>query len=178
VSFFLCRTVRLLAIAVLAVLGVSPARAAQDIVHFGSAIDVGPNEAVHDTVCFFCSVRVKGNVNGDIVVFFGDVQVEGQANHDVVNFFGEVSASKNSSIGHDLVNFFGEVRLGQNVQVSQDTVVLFGDLRSAESDTFGGSRVIEPARIFWGPVLVIALIIWIAVHEIRQMRFRRHLRGW
>ena len=67
-----------------------PARAAKDVVHFGSSIDVGPGESIHDAVCFFCSVNVKGTVRGDMVVFFGDVRIDGHAEHDVVNFFGNV----------------------------------------------------------------------------------------
>jgi hypothetical protein len=156
----------------------TPARAGQDIVQFGNAIDVAPNQTIHDAVCFFCSVNIKGAVNGDVVVFFGSVNVEGHANHDVVNFFGEVRATDDSSIGHDLVNFFGGVRLGKNVNVGQDTVVMFGSLRAADSASVGGSRVVEPGWIFWGPVSAIALFIYFIVHELRNARRRRFVRGY
>lgn len=155
-----------------------PARAAQDVVQFGSTIDVGKNDTIHDAVCFFCSVNVKGAVNGDVVVFFGDVRIDGHANHDVVNFFGEVKAADGTSVGHDLVNFFGGVRLGENVSVGQDVVVMFGSLRAAESTTFGGERVVEPGWLFWGPFLVIVLGISFIVHEVRWRRRRRMLHGY
>jgi hypothetical protein len=151
----------------------TPARAAQDIVEFGSTIDVPQKDAIHDAVCFFCSVNVEGAVNGDIVVFFGNVRISGQANHDVVNFFGDVTASDDASIGHNLVNFFGGVRLGQNVTVGQDTVVMFGNLHATESANFGGSRVVEPGWLFWGPFLAIFLGIYFVVHEFRGYRRRR-----
>ncbi len=89
----------------------------EDAVQFFRNINVTPDQPVKDAVCFFCSVRVEGNVNGDIVVFFGNVRLNGQAHHDVVNFFGSVPAADNSSIGGDLVSFFGYVRLGENVSV-------------------------------------------------------------
>ena len=162
----------------LAAMLATPARASQDIVQFGNTIDVAPNETIHDAVCFFCSVDVKGTVNGDIVVFFGSVRVEGQANHDVVNFFGDVKANDNTSIGHDLVNFFGGVRLGEHVSVGEDTVVMFGSLRAADSASVGGSRVVEPGWLFWGPFAAIVLGIYVVVYELRNARRRRMLRGY
>ena len=116
-------------------------------------------------------------MNGDIVVFFGNVRIDGKAKHDVVNFFGDVTASDDTSIGHDLVNFFGGVRLGQNVTVGQDIVVMFGSLRAAQPASFmiGGSRVVEPAWLFWGPFLAFGLGIYFLVHEFRANRRRRLL---
>ena len=151
----------------------TPARAAEDIVEFGSTIDVPQKDTIHDAVCFFCSVNVEGTVNGDLVVFFGNVHIQGHANHDVVNFFGDVTVENDASIGHDLVNFFGGVRLGENVTVGQDTVVMFGNLRAAESTSYGGSRVVEPGWLFWGPVLTLSLGIYFVVHELRAYRRRR-----
>jgi hypothetical protein len=153
----------------------TPARAAQDIVELGSDIDVPAADTIHDAVCFFCSVNVKGTVDGDIVVFFGNVRIEGRANHDIVNFFGNVTAGNDTAIGHDLVNFFGGVRLGENVTVGQDTVVMFGSLRKADSTSFGGSRVVEPGWLFWGPVIVLVLGIYFIIHEFRGYRSRRML---
>lgn len=151
----------------------TPANALKDAVQFGSDIDVGPQQAIHDAVCFFCNVNVRGTVNGDVVVFFGSVHVSGQANHDVVNFFGDVTADDKTSIGHDLVNFFGGVHLGQNVTVGEDTVVMFGGLRAPDSASIGGSRVVEPGWVFWGPFIVVCLGIYFLIHTIREHRRRR-----
>jgi hypothetical protein len=167
---------RLLSICLLAtglIACATPARADRDAVQFGSNIHVAKDAIVHDAVCFFCSVNVEGRVNGDIVVFFGDVHLAGDAQHDVVDFFGDVKAADNASIEADLVNLFGEVKLGNNVSVGKDLVVIFGSLRAAESVTVGGDRVVQPGWFFWGPLLVIALVVILIVHEIRVQRRRR-----
>ena len=136
-----------------------PARAAKDVVHFGSSIDVGAGESIHDAVCFFCSVNVRGNVKGDLVVFFGDVRIDGRADHDVVNFFGGVE-------------------LGRNVTVGQDAVVMFGQMREASSSSVGGSKVVESGLLFWIPFLLIAGMVSFGVRELRWIRRRRFLRGY
>lgn len=154
------------------------ARAEKDLVQFGSKIEIAPGESAHDTVCFFCGVDDRGTVNGDIVVFFGNVHINGQANHDVVTFFGNVTVEDNSSIGQDMVNFFGNVRLGQNVTVGKDAVSMFGSFRAAPTASIGGDHVVQPAWLFWGPLLVLVLIIVVIVHEIRAARRRAYLRGY
>ena len=155
-----------------------PARAAKDVVHFGSSIDVGAGESIHDAVCFFCSVNVRGNVKGDLVVFFGDVRIDGRADHDVVNFFGDVKAADDTAIGHDLVTFFGGVELGRTVTVGQDAVVMFGQMREASSSSVGGSKVVESGLLFWIPFLLIAGMVSFGVRELRWIRRRRFLRGY
>ena len=167
---------RLLALVLAAVaLGASAPRALadNDNVQFGSSILVGPDQTIHDAVCLFCSVESHGTVNGDIVVFFGNVRLDGHANHDVVNFFGSVTAVDNSSIGQDLVNFFGSTRLGENVTVGKDIVCMFGSLHAAATASNGGDRVVQPAWLFWTPLLVLFLIVYVVVHEIRAHRRRR-----
>ena len=152
------------------------ARAAQDIVEFGSNIEVTQADAIHDAVCFFCSVDVKGTVNGDIVVFFGNVRIQGNANHDVVNFFGNVTADNGTEDwprSGEL--FWRRPPLGDNVTVGQDAVVMFGSMRASDSASFGGSRVVEPGWLFWGPLMVLILGIYFVVHEFRGYRSRRVL---
>lgn len=155
-----------------------PAHASRDAVQFGSNISVPHDASVHDAVCFFCSVRVEGTVEGDIVVFFGNVRIAGQAKHDVVNFFGGVRAEDNASIGHDLVSFFGVIRLGDNASVGRDMVALFGSVHAADSVIIGGDRVVQPAWLFWVPLMMIGLLIIIVVREIRSRRRRQFLSGY
>jgi hypothetical protein len=151
-----------------------PAHADEDAVQFFNNINVTPDEPVKDAVCFFCSVRADGNVNGDIVVFFGSVRLNGVAHHDVVSFFGSVSAADNSYIGGDLVSFFGSVRLGENVSVRKDVVAMFGVVRAPSSVSIGHNRVMFSPWIFFGPLLVIFLVIFLIVHEIRVHRMRQY----
>ena len=152
---------------------VAPAHANEDAVQFFSNIEVTPDAPVHDAVCFFCNVHDDGEVNGDIVVFFGNVRIDGQAHHDVVNFFGSVTAADNSSIGGDLVSFFGSVRLGENVSVAKDLVAMFGTVHTPSSVSVGKDHVIFSPWIFFGPLLIIFMVIFVIIHEVRGHRQRR-----
>jgi predicted acyltransferase (DUF342 family) len=156
----------------------SPAFASRDEVQFGSTIHVARDTSIHDAVCFFCNVDADGTVEGDIVVFFGDVHIAGNANHDVVNFFGNVTADNNASIGQDMVSMFGSIRLGENVSIGKDLVAMFGSLRAGDSVTVGGDRVVQPGWVFWGPLLVIALVVIVVVREFRNQRRRAYLRNY
>jgi len=156
----------------------APAHASHDAVQFFSTIRVTPDTPVHDAVCFFCSVNVEGKVEGDIVVFFGRVRLDGEAHHDVVSFFGGISAADNSSIGDDLVSFFGPIHLGNNVSVGKDVVTIFGVQHMAGSVSVGQSRVSLSPWIFFGPLLVIVLVVYLIVHEVRAHRQRQFARTY
>jgi hypothetical protein len=155
-----------------------PAPADRDAVQFGTDIDVTAANPVKDAVCFFCSVRVDGKVNGDIVVFFGSVHLAGEAHHDVVNFFGNITAEDNSSIHGDMVSFFGSVRLGENVTVGKDLVAFFVSLQAPPSVTIGGDRVVLPGWIVSLPPLILILVILVIVFELRSRRRRQLLSGY
>jgi hypothetical protein len=155
-----------------ALFAAQPTRAEGDAVQFGSNINVARDATVQDAVCFFCSVNVEGKVTGDVVVFFGNVHIAGDAQHDVVNIFGRVTAENDTAIGNDLVSVMGAVRLGENVSVGKDLVEVFGWLRAPATVSVGGDRVVQPPWIFWGPVLLIALIIFVVVREYRTYRRR------
>lgn len=153
-----------------------PAHASKDEVQFGSTIHVSRDATIHDAICFFCDVDADGTVEGDIVVFFGDVHIANAANHDVVNFFGSIKADDNAHIGNNMVSMFGSVRLGEDVSVGKDMVAMFGGVRTGESVTVGGDRVVEPAWLFWGPLLFLALLVYFIVHEVRSHRRRVFMR--
>ncbi len=155
----------------------APACAEEDAVQFFKDIDVTPDTPVHDAVCFFCNVHVDGQALGDIVVFFGNISINGQAHHDVVSFFGHITAADNSSIGDDVVSFFGGVRLGENVHIGQDLVCVFGSVRAPASASVGGDRVGIPWMVFYGPLIVIFLVAWVIVREVRVLQRRRWMAG-
>jgi hypothetical protein len=156
----------------------SPARAEDDAVQFFNNIEVTPDSPVNDAVCFFCNVNAHGDVRGDIVVFFGNVRLDGQAHQDVVNFFGTVTAADNSAIGGDLVSFFGSIRLGENVRVNQDLVAMFGTVQTPASVSIGQDHVVFSPWIFFGPLLIIFLIVFVIVHEVRAYRVRRFAQAY
>ncbi len=160
------------------VVSATPAFASKDIVQFGSSVHIGPDTTAHDVVCFFCSVDNQGTIEGDTVVFFGNVHISGHSNHDVVNIFGTLKAENDSSIGSSLVSIFGSIRLGENVSIGKDLIAIFGGLRAAPTVSVGGDRVVQPGWIFWGPLLIFALIIIVVVREYRSYRRRLYLRGY
>jgi hypothetical protein len=161
-----------------AALASTHARADSDAVQFFSNIDVPPGETVHDAVCFFCSVNLDGKSTGDVVVFFGNVHIGTEAGHDVVNFFGHVTADNNATIDHDIVNFFGGVRLGENVHVGEDLVAFFGTLHSGPGVAIDGSRVVEPAALFYLPLVFLTVILIAIIREFRAWRRRAWLRAY
>ena len=155
-----------------------PAHAQQDTVQFFNDIHVTADQPAHDAVCLFCGVRVEGKVTGDIVVIFGSIHLTGDAQHDVVNIFGDIQADDNSSIENDVVGVFSDVRLGENVTVGRDLVSVFGVLSAPGSVSVIGDRVTLPPWVFFGPFLVILLIVFAVVHEYRSYRRRLVERGY
>jgi len=110
-------------------------------------------------------------------VFFGDVHVGNAANHDVVNFFGTVQADDNARIGQNVVSMFGSVHLGEDVSIGKDLVAMFGaGFRAAESVSVGGNRVVQPAWLFWVPLLALVLLVFWVVREVRIHRRRAYIR--
>lgn len=175
-----------------AVVVARPALASEDQVHFfGPDIHVPVGSVAHDTVCFFCSVHVDGEVKGDVVVFFGNVEISGLTHHDVVNFFGNLHVNSSTShdvvhifgntrvadgvtVGEDLVSIFGSAYLGHNAHVNKDLVVLFGPERADDSVTVGGDRVHIPFVVLLAQLLLIAGVIWGIVHLVRSRRAVPH----
>lgn len=155
-----------------------PARADGDQVQFGHGIHVDKDAEVHDAVCFFCSVHAEGRVNGDIVVLFGNVHLSGDAQHDLVNIFGKTTIEDGASVEGDTVNVFGGVRVGENVTLGKDLAVIFGSLRTANSVTIRGDRTFLPGYIFFGPLGLILLVIFVLVHELRAYRRRVAMRNF
>jgi len=154
------------------------ARAEEDAVQFFSNIHVSPASTVHDAVCFFCNVDLEGKATGDVVVFFGNTHIATEAQHDVVNFFGNVTADENATVDHDLVSMFGSIRLGENVHVGEDLVAMFGSLHTGDNVSVDGDRVVQPAFIFYGPMIFLVVVFILIVREFRAYRRRVFLRGY
>jgi hypothetical protein len=173
VEFFMTRRIFGILSLGAALAAASPhARAEQDAVQFFSNIDVPADSAVHDAVCFFCSINIEGKATGDVVVFFGNTHISNAAQHDVVNFFGNVTADDNASIDHDLVSMFGNIRLGENVHVGEDMVAMFGGVHTGQGLTVEGDRVVEPAILFYGPLIFLVVVMILVIREFRAYRRR------
>lgn len=131
----------------------------QDRTQVGHAIVVGADEKVSEVVCFGCSIRVRGHVDGDATSFGGSVAVEDGA-----------------SVGGDLTTFGGSLHLGKNAKVGGDVTVFGGSLHRDPSASIGGdvtsfSGYGWMALIFVVPFMLlgafVALIIWI-IHRVTR----------
>jgi hypothetical protein len=155
-----------------------PVRASEGTVQFFSNLNVPADGQVTDAVCVFCSITVDGKVTGDVVAIFGNVKLSGDAQHDVVNIFGNIQAEKGSSIEGDVVSVFGLIRLGERVTVGQDLTSILSSVDSADSAAVLGNRTIVPGYVFFVPLGILVLIVFVVVREIRAQKRMRALRGF
>jgi len=147
---------------VLLCLALSSAALAKDnpsYTQVGHNITIGPNEQVGELTCFGCSIRVRGQVAGDVTAFGGSVVVEDQ---------GQVAG--------EVTTFAGDIRLDRGVKVAGDVTVFGGQIRrepgaaiSGDVTTMGGRHwfvpIILAPFIFLG--LLVALVIWL-VQRLRR----------
>jgi predicted acyltransferase (DUF342 family) len=135
-------------------LWVPAARAANDVAKVGQDIVVPEGETAGDIACAFCSVRVHGDVKGDIAVAFGnlDVDSEHQVSGDVAVLAGHVGLGDGSRIGGD--------------------VAVVGRLHEGEDVTVRGSRAVLPAALLLAPFLLLAGVVWLVVFLVRRSRYR------
>jgi hypothetical protein len=136
------------------------ANGGRDRTQVGSNISVAPNEQVGELTCFGCSVRVRGQVSGDVTTFGGSVVIEDQG-----------------QVGGDITTFGGGIRLGKEVTVNGDVTVFGGRIQRDPAATVGGDVTTMGGPgwvllIFVVPIvflgLFVALIVWV---------IRRLLRG-
>ena len=152
---------RLLLAAVLLLIATTPAFAKgdNDRVSIGSDITVAEGETASDLVCVFCSIRIHGDVSGDVVAILGNVTVDpGRGIHGDTAVIG------------------GDLNLGEGASVGGDVSVVAGDASLASGATIHGSQSILPGR-FWLLLPIIALlipigIVWLIVYLVRRRRYR------
>jgi predicted acyltransferase (DUF342 family) len=145
------RWLHLCCVLFLAGLCVQRAHASSDRVSFLHDIVVSDTEEADDAVCFLCSIRVEGKINGDAVAFLGSIHLNGQISGDVVSFLGDVAMGDQSSIGGDCVVFGGPLRRNGNASIGGDTVQF-------------------PFMVLMMPFIVLALIIYGLVTLLRRRK--------
>jgi hypothetical protein len=130
---------------------------ANDRTQFGSSITIGPNDEVSDATCFFCGIRVRGHVDGDVTVFGGSIVIEdeGEVSGDVTEFGRGVRLEKDAKVDGDLTVFGGPLRRDSAASVGGDVT------------TFSGS--IWLLLIFGLPLVVFAAIIALLVWLVRRL---------
>jgi hypothetical protein len=129
------------------------AGASGDRTQFGHDINVAPGEQISEVTCFGCSVRVRGQVNGDVTTFGGSIVVEdeGQIGGDATTFGGGVRLDGKAAVKGDLTVFGGRVRRDPSASVGGD-VTNFGSVISV-------LMIVVMPLLFVGGI--VALIIWI-----------------
>ena len=119
----------------------------------GRNITVGPGEEVSEATCFGCSIRVRGQVSGDVTAFGGSVIIEDEG-----------------QVGGDVTTFGGGIRLGKEVNVKGDVTVFGGRIQRDPAAAVGGDvtnmggpgwvvLIFLAPFVFFG--LFVALIVWL-----------------
>jgi hypothetical protein len=135
------------------------ARSDNDRASVGNDITVAEGETAGDIACVFCTVRVHGDVGGDIAVMFGNVVVDPGRN-----------------VSGDVASLGADVNLGEGATVGGDVAILGGDANLAPGATIHGSRSIRPDRLWlvlpFAPLLILIGVIWLIVYIIRRNRYQ------
>lgn len=135
------------------------AKGDNDRVSIGSDITVAQGETVGDMVCVLCSIRIHGDVSGDVVAVLGSVTVDA-----------------GRGIRGDTVVIGGDLTLGEEASVGGDMSVVAGDANLASDATIHGSRTVLPGRLWLLlpliPLLIPIGIVWLIVYLVRRRRYR------
>jgi hypothetical protein len=149
----------LFALALLTVAGQPAfARSSQDRASVGGDITIAEGETAGDIACAFCTVRVHGEVKGDIATFLGSVVVD-----------------SDRTISGDVASLGGDLEMGQDASVGGDVAIAAGDLKLGEGAAIHGQQTVLPGR-FWlllplAPFLILAGLIWLIVWIVRRNRY-------
>ncbi|MGD0442681.1 MAG: polymer-forming cytoskeletal protein [Edaphobacter sp.] len=135
------------------------ARSTNDHATVGSDITIDEGEMAGDIACVFCTVRIHGEVKGDVAVLFGRVEVDA-----------------GRSIAGDVAAFGADVDLGQDATVGGDVAIVAGDVKASQGAMIHGSSTILPGRIWLllplAPVMILIGLIWLIVYIVRRNRYQ------
>ena len=135
------------------------ARSANDHATVGSDITIADGDTAGDIACVFCTVRVHGEVKGDVAVLFGRVEVDA-----------------GRSIAGDVAALGGDMELGPDATVGGDVALLAGDVTAAPGAMVHGSSTVLPGRMWLllplAPVMIVIGVIWLIVYLVRRNRYQ------
>ena len=130
-------------------------REGEDRVGAFSTIVISEDRPAADVACVFCSVRVDGDVHGDIAVLFGTVTV-----------------TEGRTISRDVATLFSTLVLGDGARIDGDLATVFGTANLAESAHVGGDRAVFSSgvgiTVILAPLLIVAGVIWLLVWVARR----------
>jgi cytoskeletal protein CcmA (bactofilin family) len=135
------------------------ARSSNDHATFGSDVTIGEGETAGDIACAFCTVRMHGDVRGDIAVAFGRVELDPGRN-----------------ISGDVAAFGADLDLAPGANIGGDVSIVGGDIKTEPGATIHGSSMSFPGRIWLllplAPFLVLIGIVWLIVYIVRRNRYQ------
>jgi len=143
----------------LALSGTAFAKDNSSYTQVGRNINIGPDQQVGELTCFGCSIRVRGQVSGDITTFGGSITLENQA-----------------QVAGDVTSFGGDLRLDQGVRVAGGATVFGGQIRrdpqatvAGDVTSFGGHgwALLILLTPLVGVGLFVALVIWL-IQRVRR----------
>jgi hypothetical protein len=152
---------RLLLVAAVLLCSAAPsfARSTEDRAGVGNDITIAEGETAGDVACVFCTVRVHGDVKGDLAVLFGKV---------------EVDAGRN--ISGDVATLGADLDLGPGAMVGGDVAVAAGDANLAPGAMVHGSSMVLPGKMWlllpFAPLLILIGLIWLVVYLVRRNRYQ------
>ena len=121
-----------------------------------SQIVVTEDRPAGDVACLFCTVRVDGDVHGDVAVLFSTVVV-----------------SDGRTISGDVATVFSTLVVGEGSRINGDLATVFGTASLAESAHVGGDRAVLASglglTVILAPLLIAVGLIWLLVWVIRRM---------
>jgi hypothetical protein len=135
------------------------ARSTEDRASVGNDITVAEGETAGDIACVFCTVRVHGDVRGDVAVLFGKVELD-----------------PGRSISGDVAALGADLNLGPEARVGGDIAIAAGDANLAPGAMVHGSSMVLPGRIWlllpFAPLLILIGLIWLIVYIVRRNRYQ------
>ena len=139
----------------------APARADQDAVQFFRNIEVTPDAPVHDAVCFFCSVHVDGKVERRHRRLLR--QRASRTARPTTTWSTFSAASRPPTTPPSAATWFRSSAPCAWARTSpwpRTLVAMFGVVHTPPVVSIGKDRVIFSPWIFFGPLLVIFLVIF------------------
>jgi hypothetical protein len=135
------------------------ARSAEDRASVGSDITIPEGESAGDIACAFCTVRVRGEVRGDIATLFGSVIVD-----------------EGRNVSGDVASLGGDLELGQDASVGGDVAIAAGETRLGSGAAIRGQQTVLPGRVWLllplAPLLIFVGLIWLVVYVVRRNRYQ------
>ncbi|HTC74164.1 MAG TPA: hypothetical protein VK684_01220 [Edaphobacter sp.] len=135
------------------------AKGTEDRASVGGDITIAEGDTAGDIACVFCTVRVHGDVRGDVAVMFGKIDVD-----------------PGRKIGGDLAALGADLNLGEGATVGGDVAIAAGDANLASGAMIHGSRMVLPNRMWlllpFAPLLILIGLIWLIVYFVRRNRYQ------